>query len=105
VWSGRLAFSVTIANAAIKAGSPLLWPAACRSEIVYELRMLHRPACKVCGHPIVAARDHDIPAPRAAKMFTSFTCNCGKPARVRCFNGLRTYFIECEDGHGRPRPA
>ena len=68
-------------------------------------RVLHRPACKICGHPIVAVEDHDIPAPRAAKMFTSFTCNCGKPARVRCFNGLGTYFIECEDGHGRPRPA
>jgi len=68
--------------------------------MVYETGMLHRPPCKICGHLIFAARDHDIPAPRAAKMFTSFTCNCGKPARVRCFNGLGTYFIECEDGHG-----
>jgi hypothetical protein len=25
-------------------------------------------ACNVCGHPVVDAKNHDIPAPRAAKM-------------------------------------
>jgi hypothetical protein len=62
-------------------------------------------ACKVCGHPVFDAKNHDVPASRAAKMFPSMTCHCGKPARVRCFNGVRTYWIECEDGHGVGRPA
>jgi hypothetical protein len=63
------------------------------------------PACTVCGYPIVAGRNHDVPAPRAAKMFPSMTCKCGKPARVRCFNGLGSFWVECEDGHGVGRPA
>ena len=63
------------------------------------------PACKVCGHPMVAAKNHDIPAPRAAKMFPLMTCKCGKAARVRCSNGLGTYWVEFEDGHGVGRPA
>ena len=67
--------------------------------------MPHAPACKVCGHPVVAAKDHDILAARAATMFPRFTCKCGKFARVRCSNGLGTYWVECEDGHGRGRPA
>ena len=67
--------------------------------------MSHAPACKVCGHLVVAVRNHDVPAPRAARVFPTFTCKCGKPARVRCFNGLSTYWVECEDGHGVGRPA
>jgi hypothetical protein len=67
--------------------------------------MANAPACDVCGHPVVAVRDHNIPAPRAAKMFQTVTCRCGKPARVRCFNGVGTYWVECEDGHGVGRPA
>ncbi len=63
------------------------------------------PACNVCGHPVVSAKNHDVPALRAAKMFPRFHCDCGKPARVRCFNGRGTYWIECEDGHGRARPV
>jgi hypothetical protein len=63
------------------------------------------PACAVCGHPIVAAKNHDIPAPRSARMFQVVTCRCGKPARVRCFNGRGTIWVECEDGHGLGRPA
>jgi hypothetical protein len=35
-----------------------------------------------------AAKDHDIPF-----------------ARVRYSNGLGTYWVECEDGHGRGREA
>jgi hypothetical protein len=66
--------------------------------------MLHS-ACKVCGHPVVAAKNHDIPAARAATMFPSMKCRCGKPARVRCFNGVGTVWTECEDGHGVGRPA
>jgi hypothetical protein len=55
-------------------------------------------------------KNHDVPAARAAKMFEVFRCKCGKPARVRCFNGIGTYWIgtywiECEDGHGMGRPA
>lgn len=65
----------------------------------------HAPACKVCGHPVFDAKNHDIPAPRAAKMFPLMTCKCGMPARVRCFNGNGTYWVECDDGHGRGRPA
>jgi hypothetical protein len=38
-------------------------------------------------------------------MFPAMICRCGKPARVRCFNGIGTYWVECEDGHGRSRPA
>jgi len=38
-------------------------------------------------------------------MFPIMTCKCGKPARVRCFNGVGTYWTECEDGHGRGRLA
>ena len=34
-------------------------------------------------------------------MFPIMTCHCGKPARVGCFNGVGTYWTECEDGHGR----
>ena len=67
--------------------------------------MNHAMPCSVCGHPIVAAKNHDIPAPRAAKMFPMFRCKCGKPARGRCFNGVGTYWVECEDGHGHGRPA
>jgi hypothetical protein len=51
-------------------------------------------ACKVCGHPVFDAKSHDIPAPRAAKMFPSMTCKCGKVARVRCFNGLGACWTE-----------
>jgi hypothetical protein len=65
----------------------------------------HAPACPVCGHPVFDAKKHDIPAPRAAKMFPITTSKCVKPARVRCFNGVGTYWTECEDGHGRGRPA
>jgi hypothetical protein len=32
----------------------------------------------VCGHPVSDAKNHDIPAPRAAKIFPRFTCKCGK---------------------------
>jgi hypothetical protein len=72
--------------------------------------MPHPPACKVCGHPVFDPKNHDVPAARAAKMFEVFRCKCGKPARVRCFNGIGTYWIgtywiECEDGHGMGRPA
>jgi RNase P subunit RPR2 len=67
--------------------------------------MTDAAACKVCGYPVVSAKNHDIPAARAAKMFPVFTCKCGKPARIRCFNGLGTCWVECEDGHGRGRPA
>ena len=67
--------------------------------------MTHAAACKVCGHAVVAAKDHDILAARAATMFPRFTCKCGKFARVRCYNGLGTYWVECDDGHGRGRPA
>ena len=67
--------------------------------------MTHALACKVCGHPVFDAKSHDIPALRAAKMFPIMTCKCGKPARVRCFNGVGTYWVECEDGHGRGRSA
>ena len=28
-------------------------------------------------------------------MFEAFKCKCGKPTRVRCFNGIGTYWIEC----------
>ncbi len=38
-------------------------------------------------------------------MFPIMTCQCGKAARVRCFNGVGTYWTECEDGHGVGRPA
>jgi hypothetical protein len=67
--------------------------------------MNHSPACKVCGHPVFDAKNHDIRAVRAAEMFEAFRCKCGKPARVRCFNGIGTYWVECEDGHGLGRPA
>jgi hypothetical protein len=67
--------------------------------------MPNHPACMVCGHAVFDAKNHDIPAPRAAKMFPPVTCKCGKPARVRCFNGIGTFWTECEDGHGRGRPA
>jgi hypothetical protein len=67
--------------------------------------MTHPPICKVCGDPVISAKNHDIPAARASKMFRAFLCECGKPARVRCFNGLGTYWIECDDGHGKGRPA
>ena len=63
------------------------------------------PACKVCGHAVVAPKNHDIPAPRAAKMFPVIFCKCGKPAHVRCFNGGGTLWVECEDGHAQARPA
>ncbi|HXX67427.1 MAG TPA: hypothetical protein VEK07_09615 [Polyangiaceae bacterium] len=62
-------------------------------------------ACAVCGFPLIDPKSHDIPAPRAAKMFPRITCRCGKLARVRCSNGLGTYWIECEDGHAMGRPA
>jgi hypothetical protein len=70
-----------------------------------DLTMPHPPTCKVCGHPVVAAKSHEIPAAKAAKMFRTFKCECGKAARVRCFNGLGTYWIECDDGHGKGGPA
>ncbi|MGH7438682.1 MAG: hypothetical protein ACRENE_23590 [Polyangiaceae bacterium] len=60
---------------------------------------LHPPACKICGHPVVSPKNHDVPAMRAVRMFPPRRCRCGKPARVRCFNGLGTVWIECEDGH------
>jgi RNase P subunit RPR2 len=72
---------------------------------VSPARMSHPPACKVCGHPVVDAKNHNVPASRAAKMFPIMTCKCGKPARVRCFNGIGGYWVECEDGHGRGRPS
>jgi hypothetical protein len=53
----------------------------------------------------IDAKNHDVPAARAATMFPRFTCRCGKFARVRCSNGLGTYWTECEDGHGRGRPT
>ena len=34
-------------------------------------------------------------------MFPIMICKCGKPARVRCFSGVGTYWVECEDGHSR----
>jgi hypothetical protein len=61
--------------------------------------------CPVCGHPVVAPKNHDIPAPRAARTFPLIICKCGKPARVRCFNGAGALSIECADGHGRAKPA
>ncbi len=67
--------------------------------------MSHAPACQVCGHPVFDAKNHDILAARAAKMFPIMICQCGKPARVRCLNGVGTHWVECEDGHGRERPA
>jgi hypothetical protein len=72
---------------------------------VFSTRMPQPSACRVCGHPVFNAKNHDVPAPRAAKMFPAMICKCGKPARVRCFNGVGTYWVECEDGHGRGRPA
>jgi hypothetical protein len=54
-------------------------------------------ACNVCGHPVVVSWNHDVPA---AKTFPAMNCKCGKPARVRCFDGLATYWVECEEGHG-----
>jgi hypothetical protein len=56
---------------------------------------LGRRACTICGHPVFDAKNHDIAAARAAKMFPLMTCNCGKPGRVRCFNGVGTYWVEC----------
>jgi hypothetical protein len=38
-----------------------------------------------------AAKNHDVPALRAAKMFPIMTRHCGSPARARCFNGVGTY--------------
>jgi hypothetical protein len=67
--------------------------------------MFHAPACKVCGHPVFDARNHNIPAARAAKMFQAVKCVCGKIARVRCFNGVGTFWTECEEGHGQGRPG
>jgi hypothetical protein len=67
--------------------------------------MTHPPTCKVGGHAVVAAKNHDIPAAKAAKVFRTFTCECSKVARVRCFKVAGTYWIECDDGHGRGRPA
>ncbi len=67
--------------------------------------MPHPPACSVCGYPVFDAKNHEVPASRAAKMFPIMPCHCGKPAHVRCFNGIGTYWIECEDGHARERPA
>jgi hypothetical protein len=67
--------------------------------------MPHAPACTVCGHPVFHGKNHDIAAARAAKMFPIVMCTCGKPARVRCFNGVGTYWLECEDGHVGERPA
>ncbi|MGH7434957.1 MAG: hypothetical protein ACRENE_04720 [Polyangiaceae bacterium] len=67
--------------------------------------MAHPSPCKVCGDPVFDAKNHDIPASRAAKMFPIVFCECGKPARVRCFNGAGTHWIECDDGHARGRPA
>ena len=67
--------------------------------------MAHPPACKVCGYPLVSAKNHDILAARAAKMFPRVKCKCGKLGRVRCSNGLGSYWVECEDGHGVGRPA
>ena len=72
---------------------------------VSSARMPHPSACKICGHPVFDAKNHDVPAARAAKMFPTMTCECGKAARVRCSNGVGTYWVECEDGHGRERPA
>ena len=88
-----------------------LWATERKSDVGARLLrpprrdMAHPPACKVCGHPVFDPKNHDISAPRAAKMFPIMTCKCGKLARVRCFNGVGTYWTECEDGHGRGRPA
>jgi hypothetical protein len=43
------------------------------------------------GHPVFDPKNHDIRAAPAAMMFEVFRCKCGKPARVRCFNGVGTY--------------
>jgi RNase P subunit RPR2 len=62
--------------------------------------MSHPQECSVCGYVIVAAKDHDIPLGEAARFFHRQTCKeCGKPARVRCVNGLGTYWVECDAGH------
>ena len=60
-------------------------PVAARHAVVMlrlDDEMSHAPACKVCGYPVFDAKNHDIPAPRAAKMFPLMTCQCGIPARV-----------------------
>lgn len=75
-------------------------------ELLSLLTRMPQPSpCEVCGYPVFNAKNHDVPAARAAKMFPAMICRCGKPARVRCFNGIGTYWVECEDGHGRSRPA
>jgi|HubBroStandDraft_6_1064221.scaffolds.fasta_scaffold1228929_1 RNase P subunit RPR2 len=62
--------------------------------------MAHLQTCSVCGHVIVAAKNHDVRSDAAARLFPSQTCKeCGKPARVRCCNGPGTYWVECDGGH------
>jgi hypothetical protein len=79
------------------------------SAIIYDRdeEMTSPPACAVCGYPVFDAKNHDIPAARAVKMFPVFPCKCGKAARIRCFSGLGTCWVECDDGHGhgRGRPS
>ncbi len=36
-------------------------------------------------------------------MFPIIHCKCGAPARVRCFNGVGSLWIECEEGHGQAK--
>ena len=62
--------------------------------------MAHPQTCSVCGYVIVAAKNHDVPSDAAARLFPRQTCKeCGKAARVRCFNGSGTYWVECDGGH------
>jgi hypothetical protein len=55
--------------------------------------------------PAIDAYLANVSRRNRALMFPAMTCKCGKPARVRCFNGLGTFWVECEDGHGVGRPA
>jgi hypothetical protein len=48
-------------------------------------------------------RSDSVPTVKAAKVFEAFRCKCGKPARVRCFNGIGTHWVEREDGYGMGR--
>ena len=54
----------------------------------------------MAGHTLSATHGlgggRDVRGMRA-KMFPIVICECGKPARVRCFNGVGTYWMECED--------
>jgi hypothetical protein len=39
------------------------------ADAVADEPMIHTPACKVCGHRVFDAKNHDVPASTAAKMF------------------------------------